>query len=158
MNSIQESNVALVPIHLLGSSCCCSSWFPNDFNIADPNFIDFHNIGAIDVPPFISRFSTPSTTSSIVHVITSFSPDIVWFSQVVTCVSSSDDEPHPHDFFFHCATNSAHHNGIVLGKLGFHSLNVYHALVGLFGAARFDSYFPVIEFTSLHPFESNVIV
>jgi hypothetical protein len=77
-------------------------------------------------------------------------------THVSTCVSS--DELHHHDLFVHCATNSAHDNGIVAGKLGFHHLNIYHHLVGLLGAIRFDSYFHVTGETSLPQLESKVIV
>jgi hypothetical protein len=122
---------------------------PTDLNITDPNLITLFITGAIEVHASTSKFSTSPTTSSTFHVLVSF-------VHVDTCISSSDDEDD--DFLLHCATNSTHHNGIVAGKSGSHFTNLYHALVGLDGAIKSDSYFHVIGFTSLHPFESKEIV
>jgi hypothetical protein len=126
-------------------------------SIVDHKLIDLKTAGDI-VPASISKFSISSINSSTFsHVITVH----VFTSHVVTSgveVSSDEDEFHHDDFFFHCATNSAHHNGIVSGKSGSHPINLYHALVGLVGAVRFDSYFHVIGSTSLPLFASNVIV
>jgi hypothetical protein len=130
------------------SSLICSDG-NTAFNIADPNFIEFCTEGDI-VHASTFKSSIFSIASSVVHVI---------ISHVITsCTGVSSDELHHDDFFFHCATNSAHHNGIVSGKSGSHLTNLYHALVGLVGAVRFDSYFHVSGFTSLPLFASNVIV
>jgi hypothetical protein len=125
------------------------------FSIAAHNFIVFHNIGATDVHASTFKFSTSSIISSTVHVI--ILTHVIVFPVSTHTSSDDDDELHHHDLFFHCATNSAPDNGIVAGKLGFHHLNIYHHLVGLLGAVRFDSYFHVIGETSLHHLLSNVI-
>lgn len=89
---------------------------------------------------------------------------VVSVSGADSCVSDlveEDDEdlPPPHDdCLLHCATKSAHHNGIFDGNSGFHPLKLYPPLVGSAGAVRFALYFAVIGSTTLHPLELNVTV
>ena len=102
----------------------------------------------------------------ILSVISATLPRLSSISSVIS-VSGADscswvwveDDPSPHDDFLRrWAVKFAHHSGILDGKLGSHPLKLYHACVGSAGAVRFALYFAVIGSTTLHPFESNVIV
>ena len=152
LNSNPGNNVAVPPTDLFCVNAFSIVW-PKRTGIFAPT---------VDVPPSsISIFTTSFITSLwlhvniTVHVSNSLFP--VMTHHVVSIGVVEEDHPPHDDFLVHWATKSAHHSGICDGNSGSHQSNLYHPLVGSSGAVKSDSYFHVIDSTSLPQLLSNVI-